>query len=115
MTLVVSKNPWINNIPNDLGKSGGRDIHPVISNNVAPSPDNKISLPPRTNLTGFPSAFQDSINGSGGPPIIISKNSTSKIGMPTPRYLMFYDWCVRNSTQIIMIGIGLFVVMSVSR
>ena len=44
----------------------GTKTFPIINCYVSPTPDSNNSLPPRTNLTVYPSAFRDSISGSGG-------------------------------------------------
>jgi len=80
---------------------------------VPPFPDGNNSLPPRTNLIGFPSAFQDSISATGGPPVITTDPEVG--GSPVPKSVMVWDWVKRNSTPILMVGLSLFVVLSVSR
>ena len=44
----------------------GTKTIPMINCYVTPTPDSNNSLPPRTNSTGYPSAFRDSISISGG-------------------------------------------------
>ena len=97
----------------DDDKPYGKDIRPIIPKDVAPNPDGNKALPPRTNLRGFPSAFQDQITSSGGGPNIMTEDHY--IGMPTPGYVRFKEWLSNNTTPLILIGIIVFGVLSVSR
>ena len=100
LTVINSEDP--------IGKEKRADI----PNKVPPNPDGNNSLPPRTNLTGPLAAFQDDLTASGGGPIIIPVDH-HMIGMPTPRWILIQDWMSRNSTPLVMIGIVVFIVMSV--
>jgi len=85
----------------------GIKTFPLINNTVSPTPDSNNSLPPRTNLTGYPSAFRDSISGSGGDDIDQEgppDQDKSKKNKKTVR-----EWLDENKTALLMMGVVLFV------
>ena len=87
----------------------GKVTNPMINVLLEPNPDGNNSLPPRTNMNGYPSAFLDSIEGTGGDDI----TKVNICGMPTPKYIMFLDWMKENSTAIILCGLAMFAFASV--
>ena len=65
--VLISPTPGKDPLPEDFV---GIPSRPIILKEVPPFPIGNNSLPPRTNLIGFPSAYKDSISATGGPPVI---------------------------------------------
>jgi len=97
--------------PHDV--SIGKEKSPVVPNDVPPNPAGNNSLPPRTNLSGPPSAFQDLVTSSGGGPIIVPGEPRNGLDMRPPKWILFKDWVGRNSTPLIVICVAVFVALSV--
>jgi len=91
--------------------SVGIQTSPMINHYLSPNPDGNNSLPPRTNLFGFPSAFRDSISGSGGDDVEKERPGDEDKPVVPPKK-SFTDWLTENSTSILLCGVVLFVFAS---
>ena len=115
MTQVRPVNPGDigpTDLAHDLARA--QPSRPRIETYVVPKPDGNNSLPPRTNLRGPPSAFQDSITATGGnPPVTTTDPEEAR--EPVSRWALFQEWMSRNKTALVMVGLVVFAAMSISR
>jgi len=117
MTATVTRDPIepLEMFPNSIQNRVGIETNPNIPNGVMPVPDGNNALPPRTNLSGPPSAFRDDISGSGGIPPMATTDDPEQAQAPPSRLDMVYQWFDRNKSVILTVGLGIFAFVAITR